>query len=323
MERKEPTLNGFLDLAPNTKYYSPRYRQIQHYVLARPEARQDKKPSREGGEEMGIELKDKVGLVTGGAQGIGLGIAKAFLEAGANVVISDRNEDGLKKAMTALKRRFGKKVYGIHADVSREGDVKKMVGESVREFNKIDILVNNAGFGGMNYFWEMSLHEWDDVLNTNLRGAFICSKEVVKVMLDKGVKGKIINIASTNSIIPSTGISAYCASKGGLLMFTRVAAQELGPRGINVNAIGPGTTTTPITEGFYNLPGLKEGFLERTPKGRFGEPEDIAKVAVFLASEYSDWVTGQIIFADGGQSLMALPAYYEGLQKAAAMQDSS
>ena len=272
---------------------------------------------------MGIELKDKVGLVTGGAQGIGLGIAKAFLEAGANVVISDRNEDGLKKAMTALKRRFGKKVYGIHADVSREGDVKKMVGESVREFNKIDILVNNAGFGGMNYFWEMSLHEWDDVLNTNLRGAFICSKEVVKVMLDKGVKGKIINIASTNSIIPSTGISAYCASKGGLLMFTRVAAQELGPRGINVNAIGPGTTTTPITEGFYNLPGLKEGFLERTPKGRFGEPEDIAKVAVFLASEYSDWVTGQIIFADGGQSLMALPAYYEGLQKAAAMQDSS
>ena len=272
---------------------------------------------------MGIELKDKVALVTGSAQGIGFGIAKALLEAGARVVVSDRNEDGLKKAMAALKRRFGKKVYGINADVSVEGDVQKMIGEIVREFNKIDILVNNAGFGTMNYFWEMSLHEWDDVLNTNLRGAFLCSKEVVKVMLDKGVKGRIINIASTNSVIPATGISAYCASKGGLLMFTRVAAQELGPRGINVNAIGPGTTTTPITEDFYNLPGLKEGFLERTPKGRFGQPEDIAKVALFLASDYSDWVTGQIIFADGGQSLMALPAYYEGLQKAAAMQESS
>lgn len=272
---------------------------------------------------MAIELKDKVALVTGSAQGIGLGIAKAFLEAGAKVVISDRNEDGLRKATADLKGCFGRKVYGILADISSEEDVKKMVEETVREFNSIDILVNNAGLGGMNYFWEMSLNEWDDVLNTNLRGAFICSKEVVKVMLDKGVKGKIINIASTNSVIPSTGIAAYCASKGGLLMFTRVAAQELGPRGINVNAIGPGTTTTPITEGFYNLPGLKEGFLERTPKGRFGEPEDIAKVAVFLASEYSDWVTGQIIFADGGQSLMALPAYYEGLQKAASMQESS
>lgn len=272
---------------------------------------------------MAIELTNKVSLVTGGAQGIGFGIAKALLEAKAKVVISDRNEDGLKRAMADLKDRFGKNVYGIRADVSSEEDVKRMVGETVREFNTIDILVNNAGFGGMNYFWEMSLHEWDDIINTNLRGAFICSKEVVNVMLEKGVKGKIINIASTNSIIPSTGISAYCASKGGLLMFTRVAAQELGPRGINVNAIGPGATTTPITEGFYNLPGLKEGFLERTPKGRFGKPEDIAKVAIFLASEYSDWVTGQIIFADGGQSLMALPAYYEGLQKAAASQESS
>jgi len=272
---------------------------------------------------MAIELTNKVALVTGGAQGIGFGIAKAFLEAQARVVIADRNDEALKRATTDLEIRFETKVCGVLADISGEEDVKKMVEETVQEFGTVDILVNNAGFGGMNYFWEMSLHEWDDVLNTNLRGAFLCSKEVVRVMLERGVKGKIINIASTNSILPSTGISAYCASKGGLLMFTRVAAQELGPRGINVNAIGPGTTTTPITEGFYQLPGLKEGFLERTPKGRFGEPEDIAKVALFLASAYSDWVTGQIIFADGGQSLMALPAYYEGLHNAVALQESS
>jgi len=267
--------------------------------------------------EMGIEIKDKVALVTGGAQGIGLGIAKAFLDAEAKVAISDRNEETLRRTTDDLQGHFGDKVYGIVADVSVEEEVKKMVMETLRKFNAIDILVNNAGLGGMNYFWETSVQDWDTVININLRGAFLCTKEVTKFMLEKGIKGRIINIASVNSALPTTGIAAYCASKGGLLMFTRAAALELGPRGINVNAIGPGTTLTPLTEGFYNLPGLKEAFLDRTPKGRFGEPEDIAKVALFLASEYADWVTGQIIYVDGGQSLLGLPRYYEGLQQAA------
>ena len=266
---------------------------------------------------MAIEIQDKVALVTGGAQGIGLGIAKAFLEAKAKVAISDRNAETLNKAVNDLRNRFGKTIYGITADVSQEKEVKRMVTEAIRKFKVIDILVNNAGLSAMHYFWEMSTEEWDGVFDTNLRGAFLCAREVVKNMLAKGTRGKVINIASTNSILPTTGISAYCASKGGLLMFTRVAAQELGPRGITVNAIGPGATMTRLTEGFYNLPGLKEAFLERTPMGRFGDPEDIAKVALFLASEYADWVTGQIIYVDGGQSLMGLPKYYEGLQQAA------
>jgi len=236
---------------------------------------------------MDINIKDKVALVTGGAQGIGLGIVKVFLEAEAKVVIADINEEGLKGVIDELGDRFGERVWGITADISQEEDVKKMVAETVNRFNTIDILVNNAGRGGMHYFWEMSAQEWDDVMNLNLR-----------------------------AILPTTGIAAYCASKGGLLMFTRVAAQELGPHGINVNAIGPGTTITPLTELFYNLPGLKEGFLDRTPKGRFGEPEDIAKVALFLVSEYADWITGQIIYVDGGQSLMGLPKYLEGLIQA-------
>jgi NAD(P)-dependent dehydrogenase (short-subunit alcohol dehydrogenase family) len=270
--------------------------------------------------KMGIIIKDKVALVTGGAQGIGLGIAEAFLDAEANVVIADRNEEGLRRTTDDLQDRFGGKIYGVFADISLEEDVKKMVEETLRKFDKIDILVNNAGFSGMSYFWEMPVQDWDSVINTNLRGAFLCTKEAVRVMLEKGTKGKIINIASIVSAIPTTGIAAYCASKGGLLMFNRAAALELGPRGINVNAIAPGTTTTPLTEGFYNLPGLKEAFLDRTPKGRFGEVEDIAKVALFLASEYADWVTGQVIYVDGGQSLLGIPRYYEGLQQAIGME---
>jgi NAD(P)-dependent dehydrogenase (short-subunit alcohol dehydrogenase family) len=266
---------------------------------------------------MGISLENKVALVTGGARGIGLGIAEAYLEAGASVVIADSNEAWLRKAMTGLSGRFGDRACGILTDISRVKEVKRMVSDAVQRFGAIDILVNNAGISGMNYFWEMPVQEWDVVLNTNLRGTFLCTKEVVRVMLKKGIKGRIINIASVNSIMPTTGITHYCASKGGILMFTRVAAQELGPTGINVNAIGPGSTMTPLTEGFYNLPNLREAFLYRTPKGRFGEVEDIAKVALFLASEYADWVTGQIIYVDGGQSLLGLPKYYEELQEAA------
>ncbi len=263
-----------------------------------------------------MKIRDKVALVTGGAQGIGLGIARVFLEAEAKVAVADRNEEGLKGTVAKLGKAFGKSVHGLVVDVSIEEETTRMVLETTERFGSIDILVNSAGFGGMNYFWEMSSDEWDAVINTNLRGTFLCTKEVVRFMLEKGVKGRIINIASLNSTIPTTGMAAYCASKGGVLMFTRVAALELGPRGINVNAIAPGTTLTPLTEWFYNLPGLKEAFLDHTPKGRFGFPEDIGKVALFLASEYADWVTGQVMGVDGGQSLLGLPRYYEGLHEA-------
>ena len=263
-----------------------------------------------------MKITDKVAIVTGGAQGIGLGIVKAFLEAEARVFLTDRNEDVLQETMLDLRKGFGRRVEGTLGDVSDEEEVRRMVAEAVEKLGSVDILVNNAGFGLMNYFWETPADDWDAVINTNLRGTFLCTKEVTRFMLGKGIKGKIINIASLNSWIPSSGIGAYCASKGGVLMFTRTAALELGPRGINVNAIAPGTTMTPVTDMFYNLPGLKEDFLERTPLGRFGLPEDIGKVALFLASGYADWVTGQTICVDGGQSLMGLPLYLEGYEKA-------
>jgi len=188
--------------------------------------------------------------------------------------------------------------------------------ETVRRFNTIDILVNNAGVGTMKRFWDLSVEEWDGVFSVNTRGTFLCTKEVVKLMLEKGIKGRIINISSINDHLPTTGHAPYCTSKAGISMFTRVAALELGPHGININAIAPGFTMTPITEGLFNLPGFKEAALEHSPKGRYGEPRDIAKVALFLASPYADWITGQIINVDGGVSLIGLPKYYEELEKA-------
>ncbi len=265
---------------------------------------------------MSISIKDKVAVITGGARGIGLSVAKCFLEAGAKTVIGDNNEHNLNEAVDALQDSHGERIRGIVADVSSEEDIKRMVGLALKEFDTVDILVNNAGISGMNYVWDMPVEEWDAVMSVNLRGAFLCTREATAAMIQRGTQGRIINIASINSIAPTTGIAHYCASKGGLLMFTRAAALELGPHGININAIGPGSTTTPLTEGFFSLPGLEESFLDRTPLGRFGRPEDIAKVALFLASEYADWVTGQIIYADGGQTLMGLPRYYEGIKEA-------
>ena len=265
---------------------------------------------------MSISIKDKVAVVTGGARGIGLGIAECFLQAGAKTVIGDNNEHELSRALDSLRATHGERVRGIVADVSVEDDVKRMVGLALHEFKAVDILVNNAGISGMNRIWEMPAEEWDAVMSVNLKGAYLCTREASAAMIERGAGGRIINIASINSIAPTTGIAHYCASKGGLWMFTRAVALELGPHGININAIGPGSTTTPLTEGFFSLPGLHEAFLDRTPLGRFGRPEDIAKVALFLASEYADWVTGQIIYADGGQSLMGIPRYYEGIKEA-------
>ena len=266
---------------------------------------------------MGIEIKGKVALVTGGAQGIGLGIVKEFLNAKAKVVVSDINETNLKETVDDLKSRFGKdNVHGIITDISSEQDIKKMVSETVRNFGRIDILVNNAGIGAINHFWEMSTEEWDTVFNINLRGTFFCTREIVKLMLEKGIKGKIINVSSINAHMPTTGMSAYCVSKAAISMFTRVAALELGPHGINVNAVAPGFTMTSMTEGMFNLPGFKKAALDLSPKGRYGAPEDIAKVALFLASEYAEWITGEIIDVDGGVSLIGLPKYYEELNKA-------
>ncbi len=264
-----------------------------------------------------MDMKDRAVLVTGAAQGIGLGIARAFSDAGARVAMCDRNADALGVAAQEISKAGANQILTLTGDVSLVSDVERMAEETEKSLGSIDVLVNNAGFGSIGRFWELDPEEWKAVLDTNLTGTFLFSSAVARRMLAKGTRGRIINIASTNALIPSTGLAAYCASKGGVLMFTRVAALELAPHGITVNAIGPGSTLTPLTEGFYNLPGLREAFLDRTPMGRFGTPEDIAGVALLLASEQASWVTGQILLADGGQALLGLPRYVEGLEEAA------
>lgn len=269
---------------------------------------------------MGIEIPDKVALITGGAQGIGLAIAQEFLNAKAKVALADMDEQRLKETTNRLRKHFAGRVKGIVADVSQEEDVRRMVAETVREFGAIDILVNNAGYSGLNLFWEMPNEEWDKAFAVNLRAAFLCSREVVKVMREKGTKGRIISMSSINATVPTTGMSAYCSSKAGLESFTRAAAVELGALGININAIAPGIVATPLTEMFLGFPGVSQDFVERTPKGRLGQPEDIAKVALFLASDYAEWITGQTIVVDGGLSLLGVLKYYEAVQRALGQQ---
>jgi NAD(P)-dependent dehydrogenase (short-subunit alcohol dehydrogenase family) len=265
-----------------------------------------------------IEMHGKSILVTGAARGIGFGISEAFAEAGAAIAMCDRDAAGLKSAAQDIRKRYPQvECLDLCADVSDSDQVTALVEATDARLEGIDVLVNNAGFGGMRRFWEMSLEEWNGVLETTLTGTFLCSRDVVRHMLERKIPGKIINIASTNAVIPTTGLSAYCAAKGGVSMFTKVAALELAPHGITMNAIGPGTTLTPGTEGFYKLPGLREAFLERSPMGRFGELSDISKVVLMLASDYASWITGQLILADGGQSLLGLPRYLEGLEQAA------
>ena len=266
---------------------------------------------------MSMEIEGKVALITGGARGIGLGIATEFLEAKAKVAICDLNEDGLGQTVTDLGKRFGaENVHGVAADVAVEHDVKRLVFDTVRRFGSIDILVNNAGIGTMCHFWELPVEQWDAVFNVVLRGTFLCTKEVVNVMLEKGVKGAIINISSINDHMPTTGHAPYCSAKAGVSMFTRVAALELGPHGINVNALCPGFTVTPVIEGMFALPNFGAAALDHTPQGRLGQPQDIAKVARFLASPAAEWITGQTINVDGGVTLIGLPKYYEELKKA-------
>ncbi|MCX5702313.1 MAG: 3-oxoacyl-[acyl-carrier-protein] reductase [Candidatus Omnitrophica bacterium] len=243
-----------------------------------------------------MRLKDKVALITGGAQGIGRDIALAFAKEGADVVIGDIN---LEKAMRVEQEimALGRKSLAIELDVTSSVKVEEEVNKILDKFKKVDILVNNAGITKDNLLLRMSDAEWDAVLAVNLKGTFNCTKAASKIMI-KQRSGKIINIASIIGIMGNPGQANYSASKAGIIALTKTTAKELGSRNINVNAVAPGFIQTDMTA---KLPEeLKEKMRGAIPLGKFGSCADVANACVFLASEESSYITGQTIVVDGG-----------------------
>jgi NAD(P)-dependent dehydrogenase (short-subunit alcohol dehydrogenase family) len=249
-----------------------------------------------------MKLKDKVAVVTGAASSIGMGraMARAFAGEGADVVICDINDEGLQEGAQEIKQ-MGRRSLALKTDVSKSSDVSQLVEKTVSTFGKIDILVNNAGVREEppTPIQDMTEEQWDAVQNVNLKGVFLCIKYAVPHMI-KQKKGKIINISSIFGQVSFPNYPAYCAAKGGVINLTRELALELAPHKINVNAIGPGVTETALIKTTLEDPEVMKLILPSIPIGRIGKPEDIAAVAVFLASDESEFVNGQTIFADGG-----------------------
>ncbi|GAB6183932.1 3-oxoacyl-[acyl-carrier-protein] reductase [Thermodesulfovibrio hydrogeniphilus] len=242
-------------------------------------------------------MKGQTAIITGSARGIGRTTAEEFAKRGVNVVIVDINEEVAQKAAQDIKNQFNVETLGIQADVSNAEDVKKLFEESVKKFEKIEILINNAGITRDNLLIRMKDEEWDAVLNINLKGAFLCSREAVKIM-SKIKYGRIINIASVVAFIGNPGQVNYSASKAGLVAMTKTLAKEYASRGITVNAVAPGFIQTAMTE---KLPEkVKEEMLKMIPLSRFGTTQDVANAIIFLAQPESGYITGQVIHVNGG-----------------------
>jgi 3-oxoacyl-[acyl-carrier protein] reductase len=244
-----------------------------------------------------MQLKGKTAVVTGGSRGIGRAIALELASKGANVAVNYTKNSAAADAVVEEIKAMGKLGIAVKADVSSISEVENLVIEVLNAFGSIDILVNNAGITKDNLIVRMTEKEFDDVINTNLKGAFICTKAVSRVMI-KQKSGKIINVSSVVGIVGNSGQSNYAAAKAGLIGFTKSMAKELAKRGINVNAVAPGFVQTDMTSSLPEK--VKEEFIKSIPLMRIGEPEDIAKGVAFLASEYSDYITGQVINIDGG-----------------------
>ena len=243
-----------------------------------------------------MRLKDKVALVTGAAQGIGLACAQAFAREGARVVMADVNEDKGRKAAADLQAAF------VRCDVSRKADVVAAVARAVSEFGRLDTLVANAGIVHAAEFLDLEEADFDRVLSVNLKGIFLAGQAAARQMVKQGGGGAIVNMSSVNAVMAIPNQVPYVVSKGGINQLTKVMALSLAPHRIRVNGIGPGTILTELAK--TAVLGNKEAerkILSRTPLGRMGEPEEIASVAAFLASDDASYLTGQTIYPDGGR----------------------
>lgn len=242
---------------------------------------------------------DKVCVVTGAANGLGLSLCNRLLEEGAYVGALDIEGETLKKAFAGKEDRL----ITVEVDVSSKPSVDAAMNAVIERFGHIDVLFNNAGIIGRQSLLDSTEEQWRRVIDVNLNGTFFCAQAVLRHMVDKGIKGVVVNTSSVASQIVSPNTGAYSASKGGVTMFTKFAALEMAKYGIRVCAYGPGTSVTRITDGTRNDPDRCAMFLRNIPMGRFGEPDEATSVALFLGSDEASYCTGQTWIEDGGNTL--------------------
>lgn len=243
-----------------------------------------------------MHFKGQVGVVTGGTRGIGKAIAEGLAKNGVNLVIAGRNLDAANETAAALSV-CGVKALGIKLDVSNTEEVEKAFEEICKEFHRIDILINNAGITKDGLLLRMREEAWDSVIDVNLKGVFLCSREAIKDMA-KQRYGRIVNITSVAAFMGNPGQANYSASKAGIVGFTKTVAREYANRGITVNAVAPGFIQTLMTDVLHDK--VKEEMKRLIPLGRFGTVEDVANAVIFLASPDSGYITGQVIHVNGG-----------------------
>ncbi|MFH0795518.1 MAG: glucose 1-dehydrogenase [Candidatus Omnitrophota bacterium] len=245
-----------------------------------------------------MKLEGQVGIVTGAGSGIGKAIALAMAKEGADVVVADWNPE-IGKKTTEMVKTMGRSSLFVKTNASQESDVVAMTKKVLDQFGKIDILVNNAGIILPRKMVETTVEEWDKILNNNLKSCFLCTREVAKIMIVKKTNGKIINISSIHATLSEPNACSYTAAKGGMEAFARTCATELAPYKIRVNTIEPGATYTELTVPMYTE-AVKKSLYRRIPMKEIAQPEWIASVAVFLASDDSRYMTGTVLTVDGG-----------------------
>ena len=249
---------------------------------------------------MGDRLESKVAAISGASQGIGLAIAQRFAEEGADIAFCYRSNRGGAEGVLARIRQMGRKCAAFQYDVGSVPEGQKFIADTIAQFGKIDVLVNNAGLERRADFWDVSEAEFDAVLNVNLKGLFFVTQAFVRHRMAAKAGGKIINISSVHEELPFPHFASYCASKGAVKMLTRNLSIELAPLGITINSIAPGAIETPINSKLLADPVKLNALLLNIPLKRLGTPDDVANLAVFLASAEASYATGATFFLDGG-----------------------
>jgi glucose 1-dehydrogenase len=255
-------------------------------------------------------FKDQVVLITGASSGIGQACAIHFGSLGAKVIINyHSNEEEAKKTLEIIQQKGGQGII-VQANVSKENEIQLLFKKAIAEFGRIDVVVSNAGHQVDAPFLDMSLSQWQEVIDVNLTGQFLCTREAARQFIkqgrqskDKECTGKIVLMSSVHDIIPWAGHVNYAASKGGVMMLMRSVAQELAPKGIRINSVSPGAIKTPINEDVWSNENKMKELMKLIPYKRIGTPEDVAKAVAWLASDDSDYVNGETLYIDGGMTL--------------------